>query len=71
MTTFHLQIVTMAGLAFDGQVKSLSCRASHGEVEILANHCNYCTAVGKGTARVMLEDGENRTAACTLSLIHI
>ena len=58
MTTFHLQIATMDGNVFDGQVQSVSCLA------ILARHMNYCTAIGMGTAHVVLEDGTVRKAAC-------
>ena len=62
--TFHLQIVTVDGLAFDGNVQRLTFRSIHGDIAILARHINYCTAVGMGTARVLLEDGTERRAAC-------
>ena len=32
MTTFHLQIATMDGNVFDGQVQSVSCRTIHGDL---------------------------------------
>jgi F-type H+-transporting ATPase subunit epsilon len=64
MATFHLQIVSMDGLIYDGQVQSVSCRTIHGDLAILAKHCNYCTAVGMGTAHVVMEDGSERKAAC-------
>ena len=64
MTTFHLQIATMDGNVFDGQVQSVSCRTIHGDLAILARHMNYCTAIGMGTAHVVLEDGTERKAAC-------
>lgn len=35
MTTFHLQIATMDGNVFDGQVQSVSCRTIHGDLAIL------------------------------------
>ena len=41
MTTFHLQIATMDGNVFDGQVQSVSCRTIHGDLAILARHMNY------------------------------
>ena len=64
MTTFHLQIATMDGNVFDGQVQSVACRTIHGDLAILARHMNYCTAIGMGTAHVVLEDGTERKAAC-------
>ena len=62
--TFHLQIVTVDGLAFEGNVQRVIIRSTHGDLAILARHINYCTSVGMGTARVLLEDGTERTAAC-------
>ena len=62
--TFHLKIVTVDGLAFEGDVQRLMFRSTHGDLAILARHINYCTAVGIGTAHVVLEDGSERTAAC-------
>lgn len=63
--TFHLQIVSLDGLMFDGQARSAACRTIHGDMAILARHCNYCTAIGMGKAQVVLEDGTERFAACT------
>ena len=54
MAAFHLQIVTMDGNVFDGQVQSVSCRTIHGDLAIMARHMNYCTAVGMGTAHVIM-----------------
>jgi F-type H+-transporting ATPase subunit epsilon len=62
--TFHLKIVTVDGLAFEGDVQRLMFRSTHGDLAILARHINYSTAVGMGTAHVVLEDGSERTAAC-------
>lgn len=62
--TFHLQIVTVDGLAYEGNVQRVTIRSIHGDLAILARHINYCTAVGMGTARVLMEDGTERTAAC-------
>lgn len=62
--TFHLQIVTVDGLAYEGDVQRLTLRSTHGDISILARHINYCTPVGMGTARVLFEDGTERRAAC-------
>ena len=64
MATFHLQIVSMDGLIFDGQAERVSCRTIHGDMAILARHSNYCTAIGMGRGEVILEDGTKRYAAC-------
>ena len=62
--SFHLKIVTVDGLAYEGDVQRLMFRSTHGDLAILARHINYCTAVGMGTAHVIMEDGSERTAAC-------
>lgn len=64
MATFPLKIITPDGIAFDGQVKSLSCRTICGQIELLARHIDYCTAVGMGESRIIAEDGSVRRAAC-------
>lgn len=64
MASFPLKIVTPDGIAFDGKVKSLSCRTICGQVELMARHIDYCTAVGMGEAHITSEDGTVRRAAC-------
>lgn len=64
MKTFHLQIVTPDGLFFDGQAQRLIVRTVAGDVGILAGHADYVTALGMGRAKVVLENGESRFAAC-------
>ncbi len=64
MATFRLQVVSMDGLEFDGEVERIKLRSIHGDLAILARHMNYCTAVGMGTAEVTLADGTRRKAAC-------
>lgn len=63
MTSFHLQVVTPDGLAYDGQAEFVVVRTIDGEVGIMANHSNYVTALGMGEARITI-DGEVRRAAC-------
>lgn len=64
MASFPLKIVTPDGVAFDGKVKALSCRTICGQVELMARHIDYCTAVGMGEAHITTEDGAIRRAAC-------
>ena len=64
MATFQLQVVTMDGLIYDGEVESISLRSVHGDIAILAKHIDYCTAIGMGTATVRLPDGTEQKAAC-------
>lgn len=71
MSTFHLQIVTPDGQAFDGQAQKLFCRTIAGDVGILPHHCDYLTALGMGEARVTMEDGTVRRAACIGGMLSV
>ena len=63
MATFPLKIMTPDGVAYDGLVTSVSCRTINGQVQLLAKHIDFCTALGMGEAHIKLEDGTRR-AAC-------
>ena len=63
MRTFHLEIVTPDGPAFDGEAESLLVHTTEGDVEILRGHMDYIAAVDVGRARV-LADGQPRLASC-------
>ena len=71
MSTYHLEVVSMDGLDFDGEVQKLLLRTIDGDVEILARHTDYCTAIGMGTARVTMEDGIERKAACIGGMLSV
>ena len=64
MATFRLQVVSMDGLLYDGEVQRIKLRTIHGDLAILARHMNYVTAIGMGTATVTMEDVTERKAAC-------
>ena len=64
MATFPLKIMTPDGVAYDGLVTSVSCRTINGQVQLLAKHIDFCTALGMGEAHIKLEDGTTRRAAC-------
>ena len=64
MATFRLQVVSMDGLEYDGEVQRVKLRTIHGDLAILARHMNYVTAIGMGTAKVVMADGTERQAAC-------
>ncbi len=62
MKEFHLEIVTPDGLAFDGMVESLLVHTDDGDVEFLAGHIDYLTALGIGKARIK-QQGKDKYAA--------
>lgn len=64
MKTFPLRIGTPDGLLYEGDVERVKVRSMTGDMAILADHCNFCTALGMGEAYIRLEDGTQRRAAC-------
>ena len=71
MSSFPLKIMTPDGTAFDGQVQSVSCRTITGQVQLMARHIDYCTALGMGEAHITLEDGTQRSAACMGGMLSV
>ena len=71
MSTFHLQVVSMDGSDYDGEVQKILLRTIDGDVEILARHTDYCTAIGMGTAKVTMADGTERKAACIGGMLSV
>ena len=61
----------MDGKIFEGDVQRIILRTVHGDVAIMANHTDYCTAIGMGVARVTMEDGKERTAACIGGMLSV
>ena len=64
MTAFPLKILTPDGVAYDGTVTAVSCRTIDGQIQLLANHIDYTTALGMSEAHITREDGTKRRAAC-------
>ena len=71
MATYHLQVVSLDGTEFEGEVEKLMLRTVDGDVEILARHTNYCTGIGMGTAHVTMADGSERKAACIGGMLSV
>ena len=68
--TYHLQIVTPDGVAFDGQAEQAVIPTIEGPVGILARHINYVTALGMGQAKVITPEG-TRIAACMGGMVAV
>ena len=60
--TFHLQIVTPNGLAFDGETESLIVKTTQGDVGILSGHADYFAAISVGRIRVKMDNGYRKAA---------
>ena len=48
MKNFNIEIVTPEGLAFSGEVESITLRADTGYVQIMAGHTDYIAALDTG-----------------------
>lgn len=71
MATYHLQIVTPDRLVYNGQAERVILRTVRGDVCILAKHIDYAAPLGTGEAKVVFEDGTERTAACSGGLLSV
>ena len=68
--TFHLQIVTPDGLAYEGQADKISVRTQDGIIGILPRHIDYVAPLGMGEA-VITVDGQDRRAACIGGMVAV
>ena len=62
MKTFPLQITSLDGNLFAGDVVKLSLRGTEGEFAIMAGHIPFVTSVISAPIFIHLEDGEERHA---------
>ena len=71
MSTFSIQVVSLDGQEYTGNVQRIRLRTIDGDVAILAGHTNYCTAIGMGTAELTMEDSTKRSAACIGGMLSV
>ena len=69
--TFHLQVVTPDGLAFEGEAEKLSVRTQDGIVGILPRHIDYVAPLGMGEAVITEAEGRTRRAACIGGMVAV
>jgi F-type H+-transporting ATPase subunit epsilon len=60
MKTFPLQITSLDGNLFTGDVVKLSLRGTEGEFAIMAGHIPFATAIVPCKCRIEFADGEER-----------
>jgi F-type H+-transporting ATPase subunit epsilon len=70
-TPFHLTIATPDGSKFEGEATRLIARTIDGDTAIMAGHTNYCSALGMGEAKVVMENGKERLAACMGGMLSV
>ena len=62
MSTFHLKVLTVDRVFFDGDVDRVVVRTTQGDVGILPRHVKYLAALGIGGLTIFSE-GTSRMAA--------
>ncbi len=62
MDSFHLEVVTPQGKAFDGEVLQLSVRGTQGDLAVMAGHIPFVTAVQPCECRIYDTNGEMQRA---------
>ena len=70
MRSFNLKIAIPDRQVFDGKAESLLVRTTEGDVEILAGHTDFLSALGIGRARISA-NGEKRFAAASGGFISV
>ena len=69
--TFHLQVVTPDGLAFEGEAEKLSVRTQEGIIGILPRHIDYVAPLGMGEAVITEPEGKTHRAACIGGMVAV
>lgn len=70
MSTFHLKVLTVDRVFFDGEVERLVVRTTQGDVGILPNHVKYLAALGIGGLTIHT-GGTSRAAAVAGGFIDV
>lgn len=71
MASFHLQITTADGLAFDGQAERLIVRTTEGDVGILHGHVDYLAALKDVSELRLTANGNTRIAAVSGGFVSV
>ena len=68
---FHLTVITPEKTFFDEETTQIIVRTTEGDIGILANHISLVASLPAGPLRVMMEDGNYRSAAISSGLIKV
>ena len=70
MKSFNLKIASPDGLEFEGTAESLLVRTVEGDVEILAGHVDFLSALGIGRVRIVI-NGEKKLASASGGFVSV
>ncbi len=71
MSSFPLRISTPEGSLFKGMAERFLFRAANGDMAILAGHVPIMTTIRPGNCRLVLENGETRTAYAESGIVTV
>ena len=54
----HLQVYSLKKTLFDGDVESINCKTTSGEITILNNHHPLITVLQGGTVKIVNSEGK-------------
>ena len=70
MKSFTLKIATPERQVLEGEVESLLIRTTEGDVEIMAGHADFISALGIGRTRILTKN-EKRCAAVSGGFVSV
>ena len=70
MSTFHLKVLTVDRVFFDGDVDRVVVRTTQGDIGILPRHVKYLAALGIGGLTIY-QDGKPRLAAVAHGFLEV
>jgi F-type H+-transporting ATPase subunit epsilon len=68
---FPLRLVTPIGVLFDGPVREVDAVNPLGEFGVLADHCDYITALSPGILTITASDGARSRFLVTGGLVEV
>ena len=66
-----LNVISLKGLEFEGEISSLNLKTTSGEITVLDNHRPLITQLAKGEAIVIKENGEKTNFAINSGFLEV
>ncbi len=66
-----LQVTSLKGIEYDGDIKSLNIKTTSGEITILDHHLPLVTVLQKGTAHIIDTKDNKKDIAITSGFLEV
>ncbi len=66
-----LQIISLRGIEFEGEIVSLNLKTSSGEITVLKNHRPLITELAPGNATIVKSDGSKQSFTARSGFLEI